>query len=247
MKYLFLVFIVAPIVSFSQNNIVRLEGSDHLDIWKPYLEETSNFQDSTDALKSHTYTIRLNTEIRTNNNWWFSIGLAFKQISYRAEDIIKSWKYTYYSGGQGMIISQSYTYFYDDPPDLVARSDNFGMHLESNYQLTDGPKWNTSVGLATDLYLFEMYRSWYESEDFKNFSYYEEGHPKPVRSNFNSFKFSSANFNFHYRIRRQLSDRFNAGLKLSLGANIYSDWTHFSKNAWLGMGLEFGFGRKLND
>ncbi len=244
MKYFVISILVFPLFLTAQNNILTVNGNYHLDIWKPYLKESSDFQDSTSAIESSTYRIGLNTEIKLNDKFWLSAGLIYKRIDYRVIDRIYTWTYYYYHAGQGNSYTDTVKGVYTDPADLVAKSYNFGVHLEGNYQLTENDTWSSSVGLASEVYLFEMYRSHYESDDFWVPGYGASGHPTTTLGDFNQFRVSGVNLDLHYRVRWQFASQFNAGLKLSVGTNLYSNWTHFSRNSWIGLGVEFGFNRK---
>lgn len=244
MKWFLILFLVFPFFLVAQNNILSVNGLYHLDIWKPYLKQVSDFQDSTNGIESSTYRLKLNTEVKINNKFWLSLGLVYKRIDYRVIDRIYTWTYYYYHMGQGNSYTDTVKGFYTDPADLVANAHNFGIHLEGNYELTKNDKWSSSFGLASDVYLLEMYRSYYESDDFWTLGNGASGHPVTTLGDFNQFRLSGVNLDLHYRIRWQFASRFNAGLKLSVGANLYSNWTHFSRNAWIGVGAEFGFNRK---
>jgi hypothetical protein len=54
---------------------------------------------------------------------------------------------------------------------------------------------------------------------------------------------SSLTTDIFYRYLWIVSDKFNLGTRISLGTNLYSDWDQFKKYAWLGLGLELGFGK----
>lgn len=243
MKLLIPIAFFLPFFAFTQNNVCTIDYSYHLDVWKPYTEEVQEYQDSTNSLKSSTYQVGLGTELHLSNKWWMVVGISYKSIHYRVVDQIHTWNFVHTSAGQGTINHDTLTRIYSDPADLVATSDNFGVKLELNYQFVNREKWLSSVGLGSELYGAEFYRATYESTDHSP-NDYPESIPSPLIDNDGSFFFSSANLELNYRLRWQFASQFNAGLKLSVGANLYSAWTHFSRNAWIGLGLELGFSRK---
>lgn len=243
MKSLICIFTVIPFVVFGQSNLVLLDTRYHVDFWKPYSREVKEYQDSTNALRSQTYSAGLSTEVRLSKKWWVLLGFSYKSIDYRVVDQIHKWNYVHTSAGQGAIYQDTLTRIYNDPADLVAKSNNWGIKLETNYQLNEAEKLQTSVGLSSEFYFLERYFSEYQSNDHSPYDY-PESIPYPLIDNEGKFFFSSINLNCHYRIRWLFSQRFNAGLKLSVGTNLYSNWTHFSRNAWIGLNLELGFGRK---
>jgi hypothetical protein len=65
----------------------------------------------------------------------------------------------------------------------------------------------------------------------------------PFNNNEVLFPLSSIDLSIFYSNRWQLKDNFSLGARVSLGTNLYSDWDQFKKYAWLGLGLELGFGK----
>ena len=41
---------------------------------------------------------------------------------------------------------------------------------------------------------------------------------------------------------KKKNENFDFVLRASLGTNLYSDWDQFKSYAWLGLGIELGFG-----
>jgi len=230
--------------SYTQRNIVRFAYRYQADIWKPYSEPGVVYQDINRSISSDTWHLNLQTHVIDKPKWGINVGVTYKKINYRVIDHLNFWNYEIQSSaspppGEPWGVDQ-YQRIFSDPADLVATSKSYGIILEEYYTLFQKEKIKGVIGLNTEVYLLEYYNAVYVSSDFTS-SNSPEKTPQASQGPRKSFFLSSINSSIFYRITWSFAERINLGLKVSVGANIYSDWEQFKRYAWLGVGLELGF------
>ncbi|MFN5418550.1 MAG: hypothetical protein ACK5B9_15940 [Flavobacteriia bacterium] len=173
----------------------------------------------------------------------WDLGLTFKNTKHIVEHKIKGY-YTENCYQQGC----DYEFISTDL-DLISKSNSLGLVNTIYHTFSSNSNFHSSIGINNEIYFYENYISTY---------YYSNTHDRfdgDKNSFFNSlnnndlprnFFFSSSNIALFYCLRYQQSDKFSLATKISLGTNLYSDWDQFKKYAWLGVGLELGFGKKKN-
>jgi len=135
------------------------------------------------------------------------------------------------------------TYF--APTDLKSISHSVGLTPNFNYLLLSKGGYDGVIGVYTTAYLFEIFNAKYVIKSIPI------GFDVPSIDPYNArevlFPLSSIDLSIFYINRWQLKDNFSLGARISLGTNLYSDWDQFKKYAWLGLGLEMGFGKVKKD
>lgn len=112
------------------------------------------------------------------------------------------------------------------------------------------------IGLSSAIHLYEYANARFENEfntvntessnpDAWEAVYSYPGAPYNTSpfSYFSHFYLASVDLSVFYRHILQVSPKLNLAARISLGTNLYSDWDQFKKYAWLGVGLEMGFGQ----
>lgn len=238
-KILFLLFIEIASYSFSQKELVRVNYNYNIDVWSPYSETGTVYQDINGTISSNVWNLNIQTQIIDKPRWGMNIGFAYKRINYKVIDHLNFWNYKTPITGPNSGGTPKHRVFID-PADLLSVSNSIGLTFEGYYSIFSTEKMTSNIGLNTEIYFLEFYKTWYESDDFT------ETDPEgsiPIENNpipRNLF-LSSINSSIFFRNTWYLANHFSLGAKLSLGANIYSDWEQFKRYAWLGVGVEIGF------
>ena len=173
----------------------------------------------------------------------FRLGASYKNTSLYVPDLLKHLTYYWhvYSGGQ--TFDDTIYATLQDPADLSCKSHQIALNLEGEYVFKSKGKLKSSVGISSEIYLFEFFKSEYISND--RFNAGNTGNEvlllPLVQDTPRNFFFSAANLNLFYKYTWLQSSGFSLAAKVNLGTNLYSDWDQFKKYAWLGLGLEVGF------
>lgn len=238
------IIILFSSISFGQQaNLLRLEYQYHQNAWLPYSEQGAIYQDSTGAISSNSWGVNLQTQFLTKKKWGLSAGLAYRKLNYRIEDRIHRWNYSYSTFSQGQTAVFYVDRYFDDPADLVATSNSWGLIGEGYVNVFETKNLKGSVGGSVDVYLLEFYEAFYSSTDF---SPNDRPESKPYAADGPNRKWflSSSGASVFFRTTWYFSERINVGAKIGIATNLYADWEQFKKYSWLSAGLEIGFGRK---
>lgn len=186
---------------------------------------------------------------------WFA-GLSFMKTNYEIPDRITHYNYILYAYDDFFNIYPADTIYqtYEDPADYIASSIHLGINNELIYNfgfLDQKQKINHAAGIKNEIYFFERFKHSFVTTDVTTTSneniINQTNNPHPNSSFRNkTFHFSNTNLSAFYQIRWFPHDAFSIGLRLSAGANLYSDWDKFKKYGWLSAGLEVGFLAKKN-
>ncbi|MGV3631958.1 MAG: hypothetical protein ACO1O6_12180 [Bacteroidota bacterium] len=219
---------------------VTLGGNYFLDIYKPYTKEAQDYLKINDKVKSHTWNVYLNVKVLQREKISWRSGLTYKHIWHKVDDKIKTYYYTVYGNG---VTSFTHLEKVDETLDLKSRSNSYGIMNELSYIVKQNEKVAHELGMLNELYLLEFFKSAYYHDDSEKEFDRLEVTIKPITSKLRSpFLFSSTNLSVFYRIEKQLQDNRTIACKLNVGTNVYSDWDQFRKYAWIGLGVEVGFG-----
>lgn len=218
-----------------QINILHLNANYIIDVWKPYSAEAQAYIESGKPVTSKTFP-HLNAQLTVlqKDKFSFSLGVSYKRIEFRVQDKIETW-YHEYVGSSGNVYEY---YYYDDPADLVATSESYGLNTAFAFMTLQKEKIKSYAGFEFETYLREKYVSWYSSSD------HETRVPETNVPYSNRTFLSSLSTNLFYKFFYTPKNYASIGLKLSAGANLYSEWDQFKKYAWVGVGLEIGLGRR---
>lgn len=221
---LILIFVVFPFFGCSQINIFF---DQNLDWYKPYTDEAQEYMEINSSVKSSTFKSGLDLNLYVKGKFSMVLGITYKNINHIVSD-----KFLNYEIG-------GITYY--APTDMHSQSHSIGVAPNFNYLLLKKNKYSGILGTNTTIYLFEIFNANYivksKPDDFQVPSIY------PYNSREFLFPLSSIDLSIFYINRWQLKDNFSLGARVSLGTNLYSDWDQFKKYAWLGLGLEMGFGK----
>lgn len=211
---------------------LKLGYERNLDLVK-FTETADVFMDQGFDVWSSTQKVELFCTIPlVHSKWNLGAGVGYKLIKHRVSD------YFLYSPSESM---NGNTYYKETAGDAESRSKSLGVKIEVSRIIHQRKKFYGSVGLNTEWYFLEFYRSWFTEPDSPYIVYNEtEAKPKMVDTQKNFF-LSSCNLSSFYRFELQHPDVGpSLALKLSLGTNLYSDWDQFSKYVWIGVGGELG-------
>jgi len=233
--------------SFSQNNILfRFGINTNVNIYAPYTSKLNPIK-SPYNIKSNTSEVNLEFQNFKRKRISIYTGLSYKFIAHKIKDAVDSIVYLETLGGN--IPGYLESYVYEDKPDLKSFSHSLGLSLEIKYALKTKERYSMSLGLRPTIYFLEWFKAKYVSSDVDsspNISYPDNpdyvGPTPPVTKLPRNFFLSSINSQLIYRITLlPKTGRTTLTGKVSLGANIFSDWSQFKRYAWLGVGLELGF------
>ena len=143
----------------------------------------------------------------------------------------------------------SASFFFYSNFDLDIKSHSLGFYFDYSKPLFEKSKTSGFVGSNSSVFVYENTRGRYIDKENMLQSIDQE-YVQFVPSNENSFLntkkgffISTVNVSVYYRQTFQFADNFSLAARISLGTNLYSDWDQFKKYAWLGVGLEMGFGK----
>ena len=246
LKYIIISQLFFLQIAYSQTNRINFGYQRNIDLWKPFTDLPQNIEGFDQSFFSKTYQLDLSTPLYRKGKFAMLLGISFKKIDYRFENRIQNWdfKVQYASGGQSNYYFVNY--HFEDPADLIAISKSIGIGTDNNLKLYQLKKLSGDLGINFRVYLLEFYNSFYESKDpiiSEPGSPYYDYRPFPNYGPQNKFFLSSINISTYYRQGFLLKENFSLAARISLGTNLYSDWDQFKKYAWLGVGLEMGFGK----
>lgn len=231
--------IVFHVASLAQvENIIRIGFQKNMEVFAPYAPNMQNyFQDGRDA-ESSSWSTSAQFAIFNQKKWSILTGVTFKKMHFVAIDRITNSIYE----NNGNI--KNYTY--EDPLDYVSKSNSFGISAEFNYNLFANKIVRGQIGVNSELYFLESFSAKYITSDTKYYPYQTIPIPE-VETIPKMFIYSASNISFFYRTALNISPKISPAFKLSIGTNIHSDWSQFSKYAWVGLGFEVGIGQFKKD
>lgn len=229
MMRLFLIFIsINSLFGVAQVNVLF---EQNLDWYKPYTKEAQEYLILNEKVSSYTSKIQLEMPIVQRNHFEFGLGINYKRINHQVKN-----KINYF------VIFDGTTKY--SPADIISKSHSIGLNFYEKYNLINREKYCGQIGINSTFYVFEIYNSEYKFQiSDAGLNPYFEGSFHPFNNNEVLFPLSSIDLSIFYINRWQLKDNFSLGARVSLGTNLYSDWDQFKKYAWLGLGLEMGFGK----
>jgi hypothetical protein len=239
-KYFVLILMFSPVASFGQ---VVLSYQSNLDVYKPYTSLAQEYIKQNSKVSSKTQTVLASTPILKTEKHLIRVGLNYKRIEHIVKDRILQIPTYDHSNHQTVFVGNV-----PSKRDLVSISNAFGLHLDYNRFIFEKKFYKANFGATSELYLFEFYTSDYYRTSYKsNFIIPSEGeiddaiHPL-VRKEQNILKPVLSTISLYYLNTFQFTNKFSIGLRISAGTNLYSKWDQFRKYAWVGLGLELGFG-----
>tara|TARA_R110002072_G_scaffold273058_1_gene433330 strand:- start:11131 stop:11820 length:690 start_codon:yes stop_codon:yes gene_type:complete len=220
----------------AQSSYIKIGSTYNLNIYAPYTYSKSNDLKSVQKKSSRIWDVNMDFKILEINKFSLYGGISYLKKFYKVLDVYDSINYLETLGGN--IPSYTVTYFYKDKPDLIAKSHSLGLSFEAGYLLKKNVRYSTFINFKPTIYFLEWYKASYQSKD--NFLTVEYS---PLITELpRNFFLSSINSQLIYRITLlPKTGRTTFTGKVSLGANIFSDWSQFKRYAWLGVGLELGF------
>jgi len=228
--WFFIVFV--PFISATQVNVLI---EQNMDWYKPYTRQAQEYLILNEKVSSYTSKIQIELPIVKKNLFEFGLGLNYKRISH----LVKN-KINYF-----VIFDGSTKY---SPVDVMSKSHSLGLNFYEKYNLVKKGSYLGQIGVNSTIYVLEIYKSEYRFQiSDAGLNPYFEGSFRPFNPSEFLFPLSSIDLSIFYNNRWQLKDNFSLGARISLGTNLYSDWDQFKKYAWLGLGLEMGFGKGIGD
>lgn len=223
----------------AQKHMFVIGGQRNIDIYKPYNSLTREFINSGGEISSSTFSFDFNYIFINKNNWAGTFGVIYQRIDHRIVDYND--QHQYWTGGTG--IASSHTYYYSDPLDLISVSESFGIGFSLGRIFPSNDKFLNQVSLNFNFFPIEKYRYYYYSSDI-NLPFSDLDGPNNGNEFYlKYFTLSAFKLNVDYKIFKYIGDSWLIGAKVCLGTNLYSDWDQFKRYAWLGVGLELGFGK----
>ena len=241
-----LIFFILLMLTFNGLTQLSLSSTYHQKIIQSYTQNGKTFLDGKRP-KIVDYDFLFNYATRLKKEHFLFIGLNFRRIKFEIDNIIDSIEYREVDFTETVVDSG---YFLSEMS-YRSKSNSLGLSLGYFYRFELMKKQFSDLG-------FNFNSSFYE----KNIDNYYGGddvfpdlpdnwyglmtYKYPQNGNIGfrkGFYFASLNLSTFYRHTFQLSDNFSLAARISLGTNLYSDWDQFKKYAWLGVGLEMGFGK----
>jgi len=240
MKILFLVFLIwSPCIFAQKKSFLKFGVNSNINLTTPYLTSSN--------IKNSLIAVNADFKLYQRKKLSFFVGVNYAFTYFRVIDAIDS--ITYLESLSGNIPGYYESYIYIDKPDLRAKSHSLGISIEVNYLIKSQERFAMSLGFRPSVFFLEWYKAKYFSLDwyqYANVSDLKESDyvgPVPLITELpRNFFLSSINSQLIYRITLlPKTGRTTLTGKVSLGANIFSDWSQFKRYAWLGVGLEIGF------
>ena len=255
--FIFSFFIFTQTLTFGQDNFIKISIFNGIVDKNIVLENLMEKYGYDYKVENFTFDFSLKVISRKKN--CFLMGLSYKKIQSKIIDRITHWNYTTYHFGTGLYTYYTINQVYQDPADLISNYHNFGLNNEFIYKLKNHKNFQNDIGIKSEIYLFEFFNSHFYTKDIalknsENPTYSSSmdyslinSSSKPFTKyyeNKNQLFLSLVNLSLFYRLSYCVNEKFSLATKISLGTNLYSDWDQFKKYAWLGVGLEMGFGKK---
>jgi hypothetical protein len=235
-----LVFSLSPVGLIGQ--LMNISYQPNLDVYKPYTSLAQEYINKNSKVSSFTQSVLVSYPILRLNKNTVRIGLNYKKIEHTVKDRILEIP-TY------KIVNHQSVFVGNVPSkrDLISKSNLYGLHLDYNRVLLDKKFYKGSYGATSELYLFEFYESYYyRSEIDKSVTPYIEEKDASILplipKERNIMKPVLSTISLYFLNTFQCNQHFSLGLRVSAGTNLYSKWDQFSRYAWVGLGLELGFG-----
>ena len=246
---LFLEFCLLPTIVKSQNNVITIDFQNNLLLLNPKLNIYEKKYGNKIEVKN--FALNLKLKVLKHKKCDYKIGFSFKKQKLVEQNRIKNYNVitSSYNSDQPLPSFEYDTIYmnFKDQADLEMLSYNLGFSNELNFYFNSLKKYSHSFGLFNEIYFIEYYKTKYVTSDYENyFSNYFKYYKLPTlnESNYTKFFLASLNLSTFYRFTYKASEKFSLATKISIGTNLYSDWDQFKKYAWLGVGLELGFGNK---
>jgi hypothetical protein len=213
-------------------NSFQLGLQTNLDVYKPYSSFGKEFNKKYNNVSSFTYSVYGYYSIVLDNKQSFGLGFSLKRIQHKIVN-----KFDYQINVVQPPFGSNDTVIYYSPTTLYSKSTSIGAYFEFNRIIHAKKKRHGILGIATQLYFLEFFKSHYDLHNEHS------GLDDPIpmlQSTPRNFFFSSANASLSYALEFMDEKSVSFRLKASLGTNLYSDWDQFSKYVWIGVGGEFG-------
>lgn len=216
----------------------------NLDFYKPYSEFAKDYIKNNNV-SSITNSSKLYCSFKIKNGQSLGFGFSYMFKNLKVENYYNGLSFTQHDTSGNPID----TTFYYSRFDLKVNSHSLGLYFDYSKLIISNLNSKGSIGLCLSSYLYEKAKGEYIDKDNLEESIQSEFYmylPSVVGSIQNSrqsFFLSSVNLCIYYRQVFQLHEKFSLAARVSLGTNLYSDWDQFKKYAWLGLGLEMGFGK----
>jgi hypothetical protein len=228
--------------------LISLNFNQNIDIWKPYSVANDHNQ-MTFQRKSKTFTGSVLYTAINKPNFAVKAGIALKSINYIVYNRITTYSNTEINTIVVPPFYDTVTHTENIPTDFFSKSLNLGIQFSIEKKINF--KRPMFVGILLEAYPIEFFKAYYENVDTYGFN---DPEPSILYVKFgdeNAFtrtkRFANTNFSMFYAYNIINKRYVSIALKLSAGANLYSDWNQFSKYAWLGLGFEVGFGQFKKD
>jgi hypothetical protein len=211
-----------------------------IDVYKPYTEEAQDYLQINNQISSSTFAYNIEWDFLKKSRFSVQMGFGYKFIRHIVLDKLTSVKYTHYYSPTNFYIG-----YFPATSDLVSVSHSLSLNMGLQKRIFITSKGNHTIGTSLKFYFFEWYNSKYitDRRAIKEDYGYELLEPTVYNNAEIGFFPSSLTTDIFYRYLWIVSDKFNLGTRISLGTNLYSDWDQFKKYAWVGLGLEMGFGK----
>ena len=246
MKRLILSFLFATSLSCMTAQL-KIGAERNIKVYLPLTETAQKYDFNENDLSTSAFSINTNYEFSISQNFIFSLGLNYKYCTFNVDNIIKEIEYKEYNSSSGNLIDSGY---FVTNVGYYTTSQSFGFNFHLIYNIFENKYLKHQVGVTSTCYIKELFDMGYNDDVLKNAPldqwYNEYSYRIPSLGIYgarNGFYFSSLNLSTYYRFVFQLHEKFSLAARVSLGANLYSDWDQFKKYAWLGLGLELGFGK----
>jgi len=247
MKKRIILFFLFVLSIFCIKAQVKIGMEQNIDIFLPLTETAQKYEYNKNDLRTNTFSIFSNYELSISQKFIFSLGLNYKYSSFEVDNIIKEIEFKEYSSSSGNLIDSGY---FVTNVGYYTTSQSFGFNFHIIYNAFESKHTKHQIGLTSTCYIKELFEMGYVDDVLKNAPqdqwYNEYSYRTPSLGIYgakNGFYFSSINLSAYYRFVFQFHENFSLAARISLGTNLYSDWDQFKKYAWLGVGLEMGFGK----
>jgi hypothetical protein len=216
---------------------VNFNFIQNINIWKPYSLANENSDVKFDR-RSSTRTWSMMYTAVNKPDFALKVGLAVKDINYVVYNRITTYIETIYDYWPPQ--DSIGTSIYNKPTDFRSKSLNLGVNLSMEKKITaQRPMF---IGVTAEIYPFEFYKVYYEQRYVALSIVSSDSKLLELTK-----RFANANISAFYSYNVMNNRYASIALKLSAGANLYSDWNQFSRYAWLGLGFEVGFGQFKKD
>ncbi len=241
----FLILLIFGLKLFEVKSQIILGHELNLDVYKPYTEFGKIYKENNEDVKSSTNSTRLYYSFNIKENNSFGLGMTYMNKSMFIKDKIKGISVIEYNSVEEPID----TLFFYSNFDLDIKSHSLGFYFDYSKTLFEKLKTSGFVGSNCSVFVYENARGRYIDKDNlaetidPEYSQFVPGKVNTFLNTKKGFFISTVNVSVYYRQSFQLADNFSLAARISLGTNLYSDWDQFKKYAWLGVGLEMGFGK----